>query len=68
MGIGDDIKNAAQDAAGKVKEGFGNLTNNEEATAEGKLDQAKAQAAKGVENAKEAAAEARDDIKRKIQD
>lgn len=68
MGIGDDIKNAAQEAAGKVKEGFGNLTDNEQAVAEGKADQGKAQAAQGVEQVKEAAAEVRDDIKRKIQD
>lgn len=68
MGIGDDIKNAAQEAAGKVKEGFGNLTDNEQAVAEGKADQGKAQAAQGVEQVKEAAAEVRDDIKRKIED
>ena len=40
MGIDDKVKNAAQEAKGKVKEGWGKATNDPETEAEGKLDQA----------------------------
>ncbi|MCA0251080.1 MAG: CsbD family protein [Actinobacteria bacterium] len=54
MGIDDKVKNAAQDVAGKVKEGVGHLTDNERLEAEGKIDQAAAAAKKNVEKAKDA--------------
>ena len=44
MGIEDKAKSAAQDLAGKVKEGVGRLTDNERLEAEGKVDQASAAA------------------------
>jgi uncharacterized protein YjbJ (UPF0337 family) len=57
MGIEDKAKNAAQDVAGKVKEGVGRLTDNERMEAEGKIDQAQAAVKKNVEKAKDAAAD-----------
>ena len=57
MGIGDNIRNKAEEVKGKAKEGFGDLTDNEQLEAEGKLDQGKAQAKQVFENAKESVAE-----------
>ncbi|MBJ7529514.1 MULTISPECIES: CsbD family protein [Nocardioides] len=54
MGIADKAKNAAQDAAGKVKEAVGDVTNNEKLEAEGKKDQAAASAKKTGEGVKDA--------------
>jgi uncharacterized protein YjbJ (UPF0337 family) len=56
MGLGDKIENAAEDAKGKAKEGFGKATNDEQTEAEGKLDQQKAEAKGKVEDAKDALA------------
>jgi uncharacterized protein YjbJ (UPF0337 family) len=53
MSLADKAKNAAQDAAGKVKETVGDLTNNEKLEAEGKKDQAAAEAKKTGENVKD---------------
>ena len=61
MGIGDNIRNKAEEVKGKAKEGFGDLTDNEQLEAEGKLDQGKAQAKQVFENAKESVAEAFND-------
>ena len=44
MGLGDDIKNKAQEVGGKIKEGVGSASDNERLEAEGKADQAKAKA------------------------
>ena len=55
MSAADDIKNAAEKAAGKVKEGVGKLTDNERLEAEGKAEQAKASAKQAGENVKDAA-------------
>ena len=41
MGIGDDIKNKAEELAGKGKEALGKATDNDKLVAEGKADQAK---------------------------
>lgn len=57
MGLGDKIGNAAEDAKGKVKEGVGDATNNEQMEAEGKLDQQKAEAKQKLEEGKDAIAE-----------
>ena len=54
MGIADKAKNAAQDAAGKVKEAVGDATGNEKLEAEGKKDQAGAQVKKTGEGVKDA--------------
>ncbi|MEA4945282.1 MAG: CsbD family protein [Propionicimonas sp.] len=53
MGIEDKARNAAQDAAGKVKEGVGRLTGDDRMEAEGKIDQAKAAVKKTAEEAKD---------------
>lgn len=53
MGLGDKIKNAAEDAKGKVKEATGSATNNESLEAEGKADQSAASAKKAGENVKD---------------
>ncbi|AZH79747.1 MULTISPECIES: CsbD family protein [Microbacterium] len=55
MSAGDDIKNNAEKLAGKAKEGFGKLTDNEKLEAEGKGDQVKASAKQAGENVKDAA-------------
>ena len=54
MGLGDKISNAAQDAAGKVKEGLGDATDNERLEAEGQADQAGASVKQAGENVKDA--------------
>ncbi len=53
MGLDDKIKNAAQDIAGKAKEGIGNLTDNDKLAAEGQADQTKANVKKAGENIKD---------------
>lgn len=42
MGIDDKIGNASEEAAGKVKEGAGRATDDEQLEAEGRGDQARA--------------------------
>jgi len=54
MGIDDKVKNAAQEAKGKVKEGYGDLTNDPELQAEGKADQAAANVKQAGEDIKDA--------------
>ncbi len=54
MGLDDKIKNAAQDAKGKVKEGWGKVTDDPELQAEGQADQAAADLKKAGENVKDA--------------
>ena len=46
MGIGDDIKHNAEQAAGKVKEEVGDVTDNERLEREGQADQASAKVKK----------------------
>jgi len=53
MGIDDKIKNAAQEAKGKIKEGYGDLTDNPELQAEGAADQAAANVKQAAENVKD---------------
>ena len=43
MGADDKFSNAAQEAAGKVKEGLGKVTDNARLEAEGKADQVEAE-------------------------
>lgn len=54
MGLDDKIRNAAEKAAGKVKEGVGEATDNERLQAEGRTDQAKADVKDAGENVKDA--------------
>jgi uncharacterized protein YjbJ (UPF0337 family) len=54
MGADDKIQNAAQDLAGKAKEGVGKATDNERLEAEGKVDQSEADLKKAGENVKDA--------------
>ena len=53
MGIGDDIKHTAEKATGKVKEEIGDATDNERLEAQGKVDQANAQAKKVGDDVKD---------------
>ncbi|MFJ6653788.1 CsbD family protein [Microbacterium sp. NPDC091313] len=53
MGLGDDIKNTAQDLAGKAKEAIGKATDNDKLVAEGKADQVKADAKKAASDVKD---------------
>ena len=54
MGTDDKIKNAAQDATGKVKEAAGKATDNERLEAEGKADQTSADLKQAGEKVKDA--------------
>ncbi|GAB3536052.1 CsbD family protein [Arthrobacter tecti] len=54
MGLDDKIKNAAEKVAGKVKEGHGDATGNEDLKAEGQRDQSKANLKNAGENVKDA--------------
>ena len=54
MGLGDKIKNAAQDATGKGKEATGRATDDERLEAEGRTDQSEADLKKAGENVKDA--------------
>ncbi len=53
MGLGDKIKNAAENASGKAKETTGKATDNERLEGEGKVDQTKASVKKTAEDAKD---------------
>lgn len=53
MGLGDDIKNTAQDLTGKAKEAIGKATDNDKLVAEGKADQAKADVKKAGQSVKD---------------
>lgn len=63
MGLGDDIKNKADEAAGKIKEGVGSVGGDKGLEAEGKVDQAKAKLKQAGEQVKDAVKDAADDIK-----
>lgn len=54
MSAADKIQNAAEDLKGKAKEALGNITNDDSKVAEGKAEQAKADAKKAGENVKDA--------------
>lgn len=62
MGIGDKIKNKAQEASGKAKEALGDATDNERLQAEGAKDQAAAKAKQAGEHVKDAAKDIKDDL------
>ncbi|BDZ39883.1 CsbD family protein [Microbacterium suwonense] len=54
MGAMDDAKHNVEKMMGKAKEGIGDMTDNEKLEAEGKLDQAKAEAKKLGDDVKDA--------------
>ena len=71
----DKIHNAAEEAKGHVKEGLGKVTGNERLEAEGRADQASADAKQAGEHVKDAAhdtaehvKEAAHDVKRAVTD
>ncbi|MBV1779765.1 CsbD family protein [Paeniglutamicibacter sp. ABSL32-1] len=53
MGLGDKIRNKAQEATGKIKEKTGDATDNERLQAEGLKDQAVADAKQAAERIKD---------------
>lgn len=63
MGIGDKIKNAAEDLTGKAKEALGDAKGDEKLQTEGQGDQAKASFKDAGENVKDAASDAKDGFK-----
>ena len=60
MGMGDKIKNAAEEAKGKAKEALGDVTDNRDLEAEGQADQLKADAKQVGENVQDAWKDATD--------
>jgi uncharacterized protein YjbJ (UPF0337 family) len=60
MGLDDKIRNAAEEATGKVKEKAGEATDNEELEAEGHADQMKANIKQAGEHIKDTAKDAKD--------
>ncbi|RIJ78095.1 CsbD family protein [Nakamurella silvestris] len=54
MSLSDKIKNAGEDAGGKIKEATGKVTGNEDLQAEGQADQASASVKQAGEKAKDA--------------
>ncbi|MEU8386991.1 CsbD family protein [Micromonospora sp. NPDC048843] len=54
MGFDDKINNAAEDATGKLKEGAGRATDNEQLEAEGRADQSTAKLKQAGEKIKDA--------------
>lgn len=58
MAMGDKIKHAGQETAGKVKEGAGKVTGNEELEARGQTDQASADVKQAGDKAADAAKDA----------
>ncbi|MFM9921226.1 CsbD family protein [Lacisediminihabitans sp. H27-G8] len=54
MGADDKIRNAAEDAGGKIKETVGKVTGDDSKVAEGKADQTSADVKKAGENVKDA--------------
>lgn len=55
MGLDDKFEAGKDKVKGKAKEAVGNMTDNEDMVAEGKLDQAKGDAKHAAEKAKDAA-------------
>lgn len=68
MSGADDIKNAAEKAGGKIKEGVGKVTDNEKLEAEGRADQTKASAKQAGENVKDAAHNAGENLRDGLKD
>jgi uncharacterized protein YjbJ (UPF0337 family) len=54
MGLDDKVRNEAEEAGGRVKEGVGKVTDDERLEAEGKGDQVKANLKQAGEKVKDA--------------
>lgn len=54
MGIGDKAKHAAEEVAGKLKEGAGKASDDEKLQAEGEADQSKANFKQAGDNVRDA--------------
>lgn len=54
MGADDKVRHAAEEAAGKVKEGIGDVTDDERLQAEGKAEQTKANLKQAADKVKDA--------------
>jgi uncharacterized protein YjbJ (UPF0337 family) len=54
MGLGDKIKNAAEDLGGKAKEAAGKVSGDRDMEAEGQVDQSKADLKQAGEKVKDA--------------
>ena len=63
MGLDDKVSNAAEEAKGKVKEGVGNATNNDDLAAEGKADQTSAKVKQAGDKVGDAAGDVKDAFK-----
>lgn len=57
-----DLENKAEDLGGKLKEGFGEATGNEDLKNEGKADQVKSDVKEAAENVGEKVKEAADKV------
>lgn len=62
MGLDDKISNAAQEQAGKAKQGIGDATDNERLEAEGHKDEAAAKAKQAGEHVKDAGKDLKDGL------
>ncbi|WP_407519783.1 CsbD family protein [Methylobacterium oryzisoli] len=62
----DKIKGLANEAAGNVKQGIGNVTGDEKLKAEGKAQEMKGEAQKTVGDAKDGIKNAADTVKSKL--
>ncbi|ACA18842.1 CsbD family protein [Methylobacterium sp. 4-46] len=62
----DKVKGAANEAAGNIKQGVGNLTGDEKLKAEGKAQELKGEAQRTVGDAKEGIKNAADTVKSKL--
>ena len=62
MGFDDKASNKGEELGGKVKEGTGKLTGDDELQAEGKTDQSKGKVKQGGEKVKDAAKDVKDGL------
>lgn len=65
MGTGDKFENKAEEVGGKVKEGVGRATGDEELKAEGKADQTESKVKQAGEKIKDAVENVKDALKGK---
>ncbi|CAM3173915.1 CsbD family protein [Nocardioides dubius] len=68
MGFDDKIQNKAQDLTGRGKEAVGAATDNESLKSEGQADQAEAGIKGKIEDLKDKAKEAKDEVTKKVND
>ena len=62
MGYDDKAENKGEELGGKLKEGAGRLTGDDEMQAEGKADQSKGKVKQGAEHAKDAVKDVKDGL------